>query len=124
MKKLIFAAIMFILSVNSFAQTSTYVNGYTRSNGTYVSGYHRTTPDNTRDNNFSTRGNVNPYNGNIGTKPGGQNSSAYNNFSTPSYPSTSSYTIPSYNSSPFSNSSSTYPTTIRVRTYTTTYKIY
>lgn len=81
MKKLIFAAAMFIFSATCFAQSGTYVNGYTKSNGTYVSGYYKTTPDYTRDNNYSTKGNVNPYTGASGTKQGGLNSSYY----TPSY---------------------------------------
>ena len=90
MKKLIFAATMLILSFTSFSQTSTYVNGYTRSNGTYVSGYYRTTADYTKDNNYSTIGNVNPYTGSFGTKQGGLNPSYFSssNYSTPSYPTT------------------------------------
>ena len=46
-----------------------YVSGYYRSNGTYVSGYHATNPNSTRNDNYSTRGNVNPYTGEAGTKP-------------------------------------------------------
>ena len=46
-----------------------YVSGYYRSNGTYVSGYHATNPNGTRNDNYSTRGNVNPYTGEAGTKP-------------------------------------------------------
>lgn len=45
------------------------VSGYTRSNGTYVRPSHATNPDSTKNNNYSTRGNVNPYTGKIGTKP-------------------------------------------------------
>ena len=43
-----------------------YVHGYTRSNGTYVHSYYRSSPDNTVTNNFSYKGNVNPYTGAIG----------------------------------------------------------
>jgi hypothetical protein len=46
-----------------------YTSGYYRSNGTYVSGYHATNPNSTRNDNFSTRGNINPYTGEWGTKP-------------------------------------------------------
>lgn len=42
------------------------VTGYTRSNGTYVQPYHRTAPDNTMYNNYSSQGNVNPYTGQTG----------------------------------------------------------
>lgn len=44
------------------------VRGYTRSNGTYVAPHHATNPNGTRLDNWSTRGNVNPYTGRVGTK--------------------------------------------------------
>lgn len=50
----------------SIANADQYVNGYYRSNGAYVQGYHRTTADNTPNNNYGTVGNINPYNGNRG----------------------------------------------------------
>lgn len=43
-------------------------SGYTRRNGTYVHSYMHSAPDGTRLNNFSTKGNVNPYTGKVGTK--------------------------------------------------------
>lgn len=46
-----------------------YVHSYTRSDGTFVHGYHATNPNGTRNDNYSTRGNVNPYTGEPGTKP-------------------------------------------------------
>jgi hypothetical protein len=46
-----------------------YTHGYVRRNGSYVHGYQATNPNGTHDNNFSTRGNVNPYTGKPGTKP-------------------------------------------------------
>ena len=46
-----------------------YTRGYVRRNGTYVSGHYRTNPDSTRINNYSTRGNYNPFTGKAGTKP-------------------------------------------------------
>jgi hypothetical protein len=49
-------------------QGEVYVDGYTRSDGTYVEPYMRTAPDDTTLNNWSTRGNVNPYTGEPGTK--------------------------------------------------------
>ncbi|MDO9533282.1 MAG: hypothetical protein Q7O12_14305 [Deltaproteobacteria bacterium] len=45
----------------------TTVQGYTRKDGTYVQPHHRTAPDNSRFNNYSTQGNVNPYTGQMGT---------------------------------------------------------
>jgi hypothetical protein len=46
-----------------------YVHGYTRKDGTEVAAYHRTAPNGTLDDNYSTRGNINPYTGQPGTKP-------------------------------------------------------
>lgn len=45
------------------------VHGYTKKDGTVVQSYHATNPDHTRNDNYSTRGNVNPYTGTDGTKP-------------------------------------------------------
>ena len=45
-----------------------YVNGYMRSNGTYVEGHYQTNPNNTQTDNYSTRGNYNPYTGQEGTQ--------------------------------------------------------
>lgn len=44
------------------------VDGYMRKDGTYVAPYHRTTPDSRLDNNYGSRPNVNPYNGQEGTR--------------------------------------------------------
>ena len=49
------------------------VSGYTRANGTHVETYHATNPNSTKSDNYSTVGNVNPYTGKSGTKPGGPN---------------------------------------------------
>ena len=44
-----------------------FVNGYFRQNGTYVQPHMRSSPDGNPFNNYSTRGNVNPYTGVPGT---------------------------------------------------------
>lgn len=95
MKKVFFFIAFLFAAANSFAQTSTYVSGYTRSNGTYVQGYYRTTPNYTRNDNYSTVGNVNPYTGSYGTKPASTNTpTSTNSTSTTSY--TSYGTTPVY----------------------------
>lgn len=43
-----------------------HVNGYTRSSGTSVMGYNRSSADRTATNNYSYRGNTNPYTGSTG----------------------------------------------------------
>lgn len=68
-----FLLLMVLFSIEVYADT--WVNGYMKSNGTYVSGHYRSDPDSTTDNNWSTRGNVNPYTGKIGTR----NSNSYGN---------------------------------------------
>ena len=42
--------------------------GYTRGNGTYVAPSHATNPNRTQRDNYSARGNLNPYTGKAGTK--------------------------------------------------------
>ena len=55
---------------NNSNNSSVDVSGYTRSNGSYVNSYERSSPDNTTSNNWSTKGNINPYTGQEGTKNG------------------------------------------------------
>lgn len=66
MKKLI----IYCLGLCLFAGASdaAYVRGHMRKNGTYTMGYHRTRADKNRYNNYSTRGNRNPFTGKRGTK--------------------------------------------------------
>ena len=45
-----------------------YVSGYYKKDGTYVSGYNRSSANSTKIDNYSTRGNVNPYTGSKGYK--------------------------------------------------------
>ncbi len=94
MKKLFFFIAFLFAAANSFAQTSTYVSGYTNSNGTYVEPYFRTTPNTTRNDNYSTVGNLNPYTGSYGTKPADNYYVAPSNYSVPTYYSTPSYSTP------------------------------
>jgi hypothetical protein len=78
-----FLATLAALAVlQSAAMAQVYVNGYTRSNGTQVQGYYRTAPDSNPYNNYSTRGNVNPYTGQQGTvnpNSGASDPAVYNN---------------------------------------------
>lgn len=45
-----------------------WVNGYTRKDGTQVKGHWRSSPNGSKADNWSTKGNVNPYTGEVGTK--------------------------------------------------------
>jgi hypothetical protein len=44
------------------------VQGYERSNGTYVAPHHQTNSNGSTYDNYGTRGNVNPYTGQTGTR--------------------------------------------------------
>jgi hypothetical protein len=77
--------IVFTLTIIGIASTAatagdTYVNGYTKKDGTYVQPYHRTEPDNTKLNNYSTQGNVNPYTGQAGTVNPNSYGNGYGNY--------------------------------------------
>ena len=47
---------------------SHYVQPHVNSNGTYTQGHYQTNPNNTQLDNYSTRGNYNPYTGQYGTR--------------------------------------------------------
>ena len=57
---------------------TTSVSGYSRSNGTYVQPHVRTIPNNTNWDNFSTKGNSNPFTGSTGYRARDYSSEAYN----------------------------------------------
>ena len=44
-----------------------YVSGYYRSDGTYVKSHYRSSPNSTVTDNWSYKGNINPYTGKVGT---------------------------------------------------------
>jgi hypothetical protein len=59
-------------SAGDYQQTypaETWVKGYTRADGTKVQGHYRTNPNSTRNDNYSTKGNINPHTGKAGTRP-------------------------------------------------------
>jgi len=66
MKKLVIGFLLVVLSGNVFADT--YVQGYTRSDGTYVPPHYRSDSNSNANDNWSTKGNSNPYTGKKGTK--------------------------------------------------------
>src|SRR3990167_890821 len=64
-----FLIIIITLLVSTTALAQTWVNPYVRRDGTVVQGHMRSSPNNTVDDNYSTRGNVNPFTGSQGTQP-------------------------------------------------------
>ena len=53
-------------SMNTYAAKS--VRGYTKKDGTYISPSHRTSPNKTQKDNYSSKPNHNPYTGKKGSK--------------------------------------------------------
>lgn len=51
-----------------FCSADVSVRGYQRKDGTYVAPHVRSSPNGTASDNWSTKGNVNPYTGKVGTK--------------------------------------------------------
>jgi hypothetical protein len=68
MKKIIVLTLMALSFGATELQAQTYVGGYTKSDGTYVAPHYRSTPNSTVLDNYSTKGNTNPYTGKKGTK--------------------------------------------------------
>lgn len=66
LKFFLFLVASFAVSLAAWADVS--VKGYTRKDGTYVAPHYRSSPNGTKNDNWSTRGNVNPYTGEAGTK--------------------------------------------------------
>lgn len=63
---------MFLLLALAATSTSaiadSHVRGYYKKDGTYVAPHVRTSPNQTKVDNYSTKGNYNPYTGKQGTK--------------------------------------------------------
>ena len=84
-------ALLALLSVDTMiappaAACETYVSGYYRSDGRYVQGHYRTCANDSVWDNWSTRGNYNPYTGQPGTR---SYDPYYTPWYSPSYPSRS-----------------------------------
>ena len=60
--------VLFLLSLPLTTLADVWVEGYYRSNGTYVKGHWRSSPNDTKSDNWSTRGNLNPHTGRLGTR--------------------------------------------------------
>lgn len=58
---------LIFLICSTTALADIYHRGYTNSHGTYVQPHYQTAPNNSLLDNYSTRGNTNPYTGREGT---------------------------------------------------------
>jgi len=70
MKKITVIGIVSLLTISLFSSAfaSTRVSGYTKKNGTYVAPSYRSSPNKNKLDNYSSKGNYNPYSGKVGTK--------------------------------------------------------
>jgi hypothetical protein len=59
--------LLLLLLVTGIASADTYVRGYTRNDGTYVQPHYQSAPNGNQYDNYSSKGNVNPYTGQQGT---------------------------------------------------------
>lgn len=84
---------IFLLStvIVSFLFSDVSVKGYYKSNGTYVEPHYRSSPNDTKSDNWTTKGNVNPYTDEEGTK-------TYNNYNNYGRSSGNYYNSNSYDS--------------------------
>lgn len=64
--KLIHALALAALLASPLSAKSVHTKGYVKRDGTYVSPSFKTSPDSSRLNNYSTKGNYNPYSGKVG----------------------------------------------------------
>ena len=91
MRALLLAGFLALTASSAVAQVS--VDGYVRRDGTYVAPHYRSAPNNNIYDNYSTRGNSNPYSGSQGTV----NPYSYTpppTYRAPSYNAPSPYTAP------------------------------
>jgi hypothetical protein len=96
MRSILIGLFVLVFAGSVFARGPVHVRGYTTKSGRYVAPHYRSAPDHSRWNNWSTRGNVNPYTGKVGTKDPYGSSYGYSapnyGYSAPSY----GYSSPSY----------------------------
>ena len=78
MKYIICFILLIFCASNSFSQKVRYQKGYTKSNGSYVQPHFKTQPNKTNRDNYSTKPNINPYNGKSGSKAQDYSPNAYN----------------------------------------------
>ena len=69
MKKITLALGLFAGTFLCFSQTIRTGGYYKPSTGTYVQPFYKSAPNSTNHDNYSTKGNYNPYTGQSGTKP-------------------------------------------------------
>jgi hypothetical protein len=99
---------------------SVHVRGYYRKDGTYVRPHYRSAPDGNFNNNWSTKGNVNPYTGEPGTKTAPPSDYGTDVFVEGYYRKDGTYVPPHYRSAPDGDPSNNWSSEGNVNPYTGT----
>jgi hypothetical protein len=68
LRRLVLSLLALLVLLPVLVSAQVHVNGYTRRDGTYVAPHYRSSPNGSTLDNWSTRGNVNPYTGQYGTR--------------------------------------------------------
>lgn len=70
MKKIVLISTLFLFFLLAVPAIEAKVNvkGYTRKNGTYVAPHYRSSPNKSNYDNWSMKGNINPYTGKKGSR--------------------------------------------------------
>lgn len=88
MQKLLRLAVIALVGMfTSSVMAQVHVRGHTRKDGTYVAPHYRSSPDGSKANNWSTKGNINPYTGKEGTVNPYKTTRAPASLSAPAHPS-------------------------------------
>ncbi|MGG4385224.1 NTF2-like N-terminal transpeptidase domain-containing protein [Priestia megaterium] len=96
-KRILIALLVFLVCGGTIqAQADVSVRGYYRKDGTYVRPHMRSDPDGNFNNNWSTKGNINPYTGEEGTKTSPSDSGLYDSSNDSYNNSDSSYSDDTY----------------------------
>jgi hypothetical protein len=66
-KIVLFSCFASLFASSAFAVENHHVREYTTKRGTYITPHRQTNPNRTQRDNWSTRGNTNPYTGKVGT---------------------------------------------------------
>lgn len=64
----LFALVLVVVPLSAGAKTIKVKSYYKPSTGSYINSYYKTSPNKTKLDNYSTKGNYNPYTGKSGTK--------------------------------------------------------
>lgn len=83
MKKILCLSLLVAISILAKSQNYNYNNYYQQgyykpSTGTQVNGYYKTSPNNTNLDNYSTKGNINPYTNKSGSRARDYSVESYN----------------------------------------------